>query len=910
MPYTQEQYDRAKSAVSSGGIPPDKLPVVQTRLAEFEDAQDRGFQTASLAAGATEQKFPSLGEVGAPMESFLHTSKSPTAEAIQTTMDPAVLEARRVAWEKSRDLTRDRKLPTASKLKIFDDPAEYQGPPSPLPGMLGSGVNAVRPVTSYFEPTVDEFRTVIQQNPTIRDRLQEQYPDHKLEELPDSTYENSDAYKVYSDARWQHALGESIKTKTPITRVAFSAKTGAVDPNSTAKDPKTGLPIPGSGKRELNATGHLSNLMDSTMALGSGAIQGFTGGLADLVLSLGGDVNKRRAQVAEMTGDNIEPLDPATSTDLRDAARGSMERNPTTTMLGEVAGALSPRGVPGKVTGLIQKGMGGLGGLLPNVLKPNSLVGRVGAAAAVGGTQAVLDENIRAAAKLAADALDADKTARETVLSLQENLPGLNPTTAILGSGVGAAADLAGAGLGALKNSMVRGDRLRQPLKNFDTEGGQMGPFMGRKLEPRALELRNRAEAGNTSPEALVVENARQPLARQRLKEQEAVARKEDLATNVNQAGLEGIDLPSSKTADLIRAEAQARPGAAPKSASQQRAVTKFADKLRAEGQLTADRLDAYIKEAADEANYASSRGEPVEAWDNVSRYLHELRDELPNPRTMDEATVVTDPPDKGLFTADPDVTIKTPPDKAVAGIRDKYGNVKPVEGYSAEKTRQSRQLEYQHKTNERLGLPRELQAESVLATTPDKGLFSAPGKDVVSGIEPNVKLSKQQQDTYDAKLRAATGDDYHENRAEFDALAERADPKIAEDIRNVRQIKASNKLGAAMGQAIDQLGSAGYLNIGMLKRMGFRSIPTLNSLSGGLVDRLPVHPSIDQVNRMKTFIPEWEILHLRGGKPSRVIGAFRDEQESKESEFSPEEKAFWIKVIDQMAKNRKAAGT
>jgi hypothetical protein len=899
MSYTPEQYQRAIESLKDPKLPEASRTIRTQRIKEYEDDQARGYKRAPDDKG-----FPTLDNADNGWgSSYLENSKSPTADTIRAVQTPEQMEARRKAVDWSKKLVTDPALKNASKLKVFNDPADYDPPPD-LPGQ---GSLLPKAPLQYYEPTTKEFRAAITENPTLKSRLQEQYPDNDVEKLPDQYIEDSDAFKVYADARWQHALADALKQKQPITRVSFSDKTSYDDPSEMDES--------GRPKRKLKLAGHLANAMDGSMAVMTGALEGKSGGLYDLALSAGAPEHKSMA--ADLTGDVTVPASQGTK-ELRDAGRGSRERNPIGATAGEIAGALDPRGVPGLAFRGLSKGLGMLS-------KPSSLAGRVAMGATVGAGVAVLDENMRAAAKLASDALDAEASAREMALRVVGGLPGINPTTALAGAGLGAGADLIGAGAGAVERRLTQGDRLRAPLAHFEESGGKMGPLMGTKVSPEAEAYRGKAEAQRTTPQDLVVDEILDPMASQRLQEQEGALRGAEQATSVAQSRLDGVTLPVKDAVLKIRADVSSKPGATPAAASQQRAILKFTERLAQEKDLTADRLDQYLAEADEAAKLTSARSEPVEAWDNVSRHLRDLRDEL---RYRDEATIVTEPTDKGLFTADPDVTIAEPQARQIGGVRDKYGNVKPVEDYSAEKLRQSKLLKFHEDMNKRLGLPGELKAEPVLSEpVVDKGLFNVETpEEVVSKIPAKTKLTEDERRAFGSKMRQSSGRDYLRDRREMESLGERTDEGleasgrgpmgIPKKLQTLRQLDDQDQLARAMGNAIDGLNSKGVVSSGLVEKLGIRSIPTLRSLSGGLPSkpgRTPVSP--EAVGRLRRFLQEYMDINqdfiptagtagLRGGKPARIIGAARSEQEAKESDFSPQEREFWLKVIDQIAKD------
>ncbi len=910
MPYTEEQYQRAKSAVSSGGIPPDKLAVVAQRIAEFE-GKPKGMgnlKAMESAAGplalpsepeaSPQPEMPSLAEVGAGQNEWLNQSQGDTAQVIRAAMPYEEMEARRQAVDTTRKLARDESLKTASKLKVFADPPHYT-PPKPLPGMLGDvALTATNMPARYFEPTVDEFRTVIAGNGRVAQKVRSQYPDvAKLDELTEEDLAGSEAFKAYADARWQQELAKAIKAGRGVIRTAYSDE-----------DWMSGFK-PAKGPADTLATG-----MDLSMSTASGALQGASMGGWDAGLSAVG------------------------ATDLRDAGRGSRSRHPVAATVGELGGALHPVSLGSKLAG----GLGKLGA-------PTSLLGRTAKAGAIGAGSAVLEENVRAAADLAADAMDAEETVAETLTKLRQSLS-FNPNTAMLGGGIGAGADLVGAGLGAGSRAMQEGNSLRVPLKDYERAGGEVGPFMGPKLTKDALELRNRAEGKGTEPAALVAEEVKQPLARQRLLEQEEMNRGVELATNRAQARLDGAE-STFETSNKIKALSAEIPKT-PVTNRIKKMLKEFATDLGRTKDIDAEQLDRFIEIADDQAGFAQQKGEPKKYWVDVSKMLRDLRDEF---KFRDDATVVTEPPDKGLFTAEPDVTIKTPEPKQVGAVRDRYGNVKAVEDYSAEKLRQARIMSQHEQSNRRMGLPAELQAESALSDPyVSKGIFDPKTpQEVAESLPLNVKFKPEEDKAFVAAIRDASKRNNFRTRDELDDLASRSELEtlggraglnLAPKLRLVRELESAGELEKALGGTLQGVSSRGNFGFDVLKRAGFRSIPTLESLGSGLPDRAlqlsdvkqagsrlkeflaqqpsakppvkdPVGPSHENVpagdgkpievrQRKGKMIPKLPSAGLRGGLPTRAIGAAREDEQNT-PEFTKEESDFWLQVLDNLAKGR-----
>ncbi len=823
------------------------------------------------------------------MEGFTLNSQSDMANVIRNAMSYEELEARRQQLDWSKELVRDKSIKTASKLKVFDTPPEYSPTRMPgLPGALDSAMNTLNP-TPWFEPTLKEFREVALSHGTIESRIRDEFPDiASLDDKSDEELAQSEAYKIYSDAKWQQAVSEAMKSRKPLIRVAYSPKTASY--SDPTKPPQLGLP------------GQVLTGLDALSATAGGALQGKTMGTFDLLLSSGGNTNKRRQQVAAMTGDTIENLPEDTSKDLRDELRASAERHPAAAQIGEVAGAMDPRGLPYKMFGLLGRGANA-------AYKSQSLPVRAIKAGAVGAVGSMLDENVRAAAILAANAMDAEKTARETLLDMAR-LPGVNPTTALIGGGLGAGLDLTGAGLGKYGQSLEK--QLQVPLGNFQESGGKMGPLMGVDVAPRAEAIRSVAAKRGQKPQDFITTRIKEPLARQRLIEQEGATRSEGTATSVAQAKLEGVELDPQITAEQIRVEAEAAPGGTPAARASKKNLKDLADRLAAEKNITAERLDQYIEEVASAADHDRKVG-PVEHWNNAGRHLRNFRDQY---RFQDATEVIPDNDPtraEGLFSQE-DVTIAEP-NAQLAGIRDPEGNVKPVRDYSAEKTRQSKAMDWHQQVNSRLGLPGELQAEPIVMEHPNKGLFSTD-EAALAKVKPKVKLTPEQSRKFEDTIRGLPSRDRLANQTEFDRLAKRLPgneaKRVAHELQVLRQLDDADKLSQALGTTIEGMSTSGNANLGIFQKIGMRAIPTLRSLSSGLPTKPKMQVTEETVSRFRKFlnrpfIPETRVVGLRGGQPGRLVGASTSEDPKASPEFTDEEAEFWLKVIRKVAQEQEA---
>lgn len=664
MPYTQEQYERAKQSLSDPGLPEASRAIRTQRIAEFENDQARGYMREQGSNPPQESKPVSLpatrpqpaqepgikswaqvvGEDAQFSGDLIENSKSPTMDAIRSAMAPEELEARRRATDFAKKLARDEKLPTASKLKVFNAPPKYE-PPPPLSSMPFT--SKLNPMERYFEPTLEEFKSIALAEGRVGQNIRRQFPDiQKLEDLPDDKLENSDAFKAYADARWQTALANAIKTRTPIVRVAFE--------NPESAD--------GTRPQSLAA-----NFMDGSQALMAGALQGKSMGLYDLGLS--GLAKVDRVQ-NEVTGSE----DGSQFEKLRDAQRGSMERHPVLATIGSIVGSVDPRGLPGRLTARLSR-----------VGNPQSLPGRVAKAGAVGAASAVIDDNARAAARLAADALDAEMTATESVAHLMQNLPGFRPSTVALGAGMGAGGDLVGALAGSASRGIQNMDHLQAPLERARQSGVKLSALGEPKVSPGARELELTAARNRTTPAQQVAEDISGPLASQRLLEQEAATRQAVGETAVAQMGLENARLPTHEAGKRIRA-ITAGPAITRMSENSKRTVNDIANRLMGHVRVSVDELDNFIQQVDQAAGFDKARGKPNAELAAVSKELKGLRDNFAG---MEDVTVV-DSPASPLELANPVEVLPRPTKAQIAAHRatmqQAAANVTPEEAEAVRK--------------------------------------------------------------------------------------------------------------------------------------------------------------------------------------------------------------------------------
>lgn len=226
--YTQEQYQRAKTVLGDPNLAPDKRAIVQTRIAEFESDQARGYQRPS--------------EAMAPV-------------------------------------TRDEALSNESGLKVFGGQAEYEPPVRVNPFNPMNPLSANKPKI-WHEPSVKDFRAALAEGGSLAEKTKRElgagaYGDdsppvvpgpneHAAPEvrditklgnkpvdplqLDDKVLEGSAAFKAYRDAAWQHELADAIKAGKPVYRLKHTQKLSEAEKMAESALDTAGAAVGGAGQ--------------------------------------------------------------------------------------------------------------------------------------------------------------------------------------------------------------------------------------------------------------------------------------------------------------------------------------------------------------------------------------------------------------------------------------------------------------------------------------------------------------------------------------------------------------------------------------------------------------------------------------------------------------------------------------
>ena len=830
MPYTQEQYDRAKKSLTNPELPPESRAIRTQRIKEFEGATPdaKGYVQGSFnedeARGyfrQTEPETPPVSDAAKTQGFSIDLSRPNVIQSLG--MDPRQAEAS----AKIRAATEDTKLPNASKLKVMAAPTDWRPEPERNPF---STLPAPPKDTQYFyEPSVEEFKEAVKTG-ALATQLQKEFPGIPDPlKLIDKDLQGSKVFRAYQDAAWKHALAEAMRSKTPISRIEFSQDVGTLE------------------KLQAKA-------LDPAVAFSTGALSGFTVGAADPA---------------------IRALAPETA----EAERRSRMRNPTTALVGEIGGALSPRGLPARIAGTAVKGLGKLG------LGSRGVQGVTKGLAAAGASGAV-EANVRAIAQAAADALDAGDSAVE---ALHRMTGILSPEQvadrsieggglALLGQGAGEAI---GTTLGAANRGIV-GGAPKDILLHGQASGIKMSP-VGEPVLPKDLtDMAGEAAAKGRLADQQIAEELADPLARQRLLEQETqhrtaledTAKAREAIESQRQPVVEDGSMTSSgatvPTADAATRFEELAAGLSDLTGgANANEIRAMARKLRARGKVTPAQIDADI-DALERAASSKSK-DPDPDFLAAKKILLDLRDDFQLP---EDNTIVEN-----------------------FAIRDKEGNVKPVEGYSALKARQARDKSQYEVTNAAMGLPLSLKPDALpLPKAPDKTASAA----LAESLPPRVKFGPNQREGFVERI-ATSGNPAHGVRMEhYRDLAARSG--IAEDsakLTNLSRLRAAQNWKQYLGRAISGIGTEGgtYVKANNL----LRAVPAFKSLSGGLPAMEASPQAVDVVDRfLANAVPSWKWANLRGGQAARPTGAIdsQDKPKGTRDTMTDEEAQFALTVI------------
>lgn len=563
--YDERKYQKAKASLNDPNLAPELRAGRLAKIADYEKAQAELTQ----AHGYTQS----------------------------SQIDPAKEEL----VKRVRRATRDDTLPNASGLKVYSAPAEFEPPVKTNPFSPMSPLAFAPPKNNvWHEPSVKDFRAALASGGPLADRARKelgsgaygddapQVPLGPNEHAPykpkditqignkptdpnnydDTVLENSEAFKAYRDAAWQHALADAVAKKQPIYRAAFTQKL-----SDTEKS--------------------IAGAQDTGGAFVGGLGQAATLGLAD-------------------------PLKRSINPDLAAKDRQQRNRSPKAEMAGEFGGAMAgaPEAIARGSAKLIGKQLGG------------GPLGRLATSAGAGAITGGVDAQTRAIAQSAADALDAGDSAEEMAKRIYDSLS-LNTTMggAAMGGGAGVVGHALGSTLNAGARKIVTGGEQGPIVERNLASGGKMDWKGQIKEEPRLEDLRHGAAAENKFADEVLAERAIDPIATHQLGKQEAAARQATSETAIAQERLGSATVDAKQLAERVAQLAKEIPGATPRAKSTQTAIRRWARKIRDMENITPAEMDALEKEVALQAKYKG--GDPDPHWNQVGAAVKDFRDEF-----------------------------------------------------------------------------------------------------------------------------------------------------------------------------------------------------------------------------------------------------------------------------------------
>lgn len=303
--YNADQYARAKAQVDAA--PPEAQAVLRQRMGEYEaSTRDR-----AAAFGGTIEPGMEVKPVAAPAH----------GDFVKPVNKLDELTAQVNAPDPNADDTTDLNLPNASKLKVFNQPAEYVAK-NKLAGLAHiasasvlAGVNPLYRTTKsplaanmYYEPSEERFQ-------------QEAGPEIAARKLVPGTPEYQQKFDEYKDRKWQQAYEQAAAQDRPLTRAEYVQ----------------------------HAPGWAA--LGDFVANGSDEALSFAKGIAN-TLSLHGAMSAPSAAEDYLTR-KANPRGQGTSRVLDN--REEEARNPASSVGGEVAGAFLPIGPVAEAAGAAGK---------------------------------------------------------------------------------------------------------------------------------------------------------------------------------------------------------------------------------------------------------------------------------------------------------------------------------------------------------------------------------------------------------------------------------------------------------------------------------------------------------------------------------------------------------------------------
>jgi hypothetical protein len=820
--YDERKYQKAKASLGDPNLAPELRAGRMAKIADYEKSQ------AEYNQALSHHEYRSSAQVDPVKEELV---------------------------KRIRQTTKDDTLNNASNLKVFGDPPEYEPPPKPsldpiggLGAAISSGGNNA--TSHWHEPTLEDFRGALREGGSLAARVSkelqhpygvngpeaepaspnshrtpkvkgiEDYGNKALDPstLSDSELAGSDAFKAYRDAAWQAARANAIREGKPIYRLEFTSK---LSPGEKA----------------------MSKALDAGGAAVSGLGQSATLG-------------------------HLDPLQRAINPKLAESNRKQRLRNPTADTVGQLAGAAV--GAPEMIARGSAKVLGGVLG--------ESALGRLGASMGAGAITSGVDSQARSIAQAAADALDAGDSAVEAAKRLYGVIDPIETMkAALMGGGAGAVGHAIGGAMQKGARALAGGNAQEVLLRGEDA-GLKMGPLGNVRVPKNISDRLSNAAAKGQEADIVLANELADPLASQRLLEQEAAHRgaleetaraREQMVEPAIINGSISMAPKAVGTADAAR-KILAIGGDISDLAGGGRSneIRAIGRRLQARRQITPAQLDADIDEIE---RIAKSGKEPDKTYLAVKNVLLELRDEFHLP---EDATAVDN-----------------------FAIRDKSGKVKLVDGYSGIKKAEERAKAIYKTENASMGLPQELKGEPLrMAKAPDAESAQA----LAESLPPKAAFGPGERDVFVGRIASSVNPENAVRFEQFRDVAARGGGDSGEKLLALKQLRATRNWKQYLGRAVNGISGSGgtYLRANNLLRL----VPAMKNLGGGLPKMEASRALEDVVDRfLDKSVPNWKAMNLQGGQPARFVGAATRHEKDTGDPLTEEESAVARAIIKRL---------
>src|SRR5689334_6029441 len=216
---SQEQYDKAQALVSSGKAKdPTRLQQSMQRWERFAMPQ-KATLVEGIGPGTSFERLQNESAVQRTEEeerARLQGQANKAGYSVDLSQPNAVQNLavdpqRAEIISKVREATRDTSLPNASKLKVFNDPPDYE---PPKPKLSLANPLAMLPTALqrhyFYEPSVEEFRSAMTDGNLARRLKKEFNLVDDVSKVSDEDLKDSTTYKAFQDASWKHALADAM----------------------------------------------------------------------------------------------------------------------------------------------------------------------------------------------------------------------------------------------------------------------------------------------------------------------------------------------------------------------------------------------------------------------------------------------------------------------------------------------------------------------------------------------------------------------------------------------------------------------------------------------------------------------------------------------------------------------------